>query len=316
MQVSLCSIGIDVSAEWLDICNDDQQVIRISNSKPKIAKWLSSVPDGALIAMEATGRYHLDLAELAHLAQHPVYVLNPRDVHHYARGIGRRAKTDKADARVIHRMLRREYSELRIWHPPTPEQALVNKLYKRRAKLVELRQAFVMMSRDLPELAAEIEAQQAAQNALIKAIDKHIQAIINRDQQTREAAKRLQTLDGIGPLNANYLSNLFSYGQFQSSDQVVSFIGLDLCFADSGKKTGRRRLSKRGPGECRRLLFNAARAAARGRFKQMHEALKQRMSEVQATIALMRKMVKIAFAIWKHEQEFDISRYKSPLMQG
>ena len=39
--------------------------------------------------------------------------LNPRDVNHYAKGVGRRAKTDRVDARVIARYVAHEREEWR-----------------------------------------------------------------------------------------------------------------------------------------------------------------------------------------------------------
>jgi len=43
----------------------------------------------SVIAMESTGRYHELLALAAHARGLQVHGMNPRDVRHYARGMGR-----------------------------------------------------------------------------------------------------------------------------------------------------------------------------------------------------------------------------------
>jgi transposase len=53
------------------------------NEPRSLQHWLQSLPQGALIAVEATNPYHLPLADLATAAGHTVYVLNPPDVAHY-----------------------------------------------------------------------------------------------------------------------------------------------------------------------------------------------------------------------------------------
>lgn len=41
------------------------------------------------------------MAELAHQRGFVVYVLDPKDVRHYAKGIGQRGKTDRVNAQLI-----------------------------------------------------------------------------------------------------------------------------------------------------------------------------------------------------------------------
>lgn len=78
-------------------------VKRIANTPLAISCWLGSLPSGCVIAMESMGRYHCALATGAFAAGFTVHLLNPRDVHSYARGLGSRGKTDRLDAQVIDR---------------------------------------------------------------------------------------------------------------------------------------------------------------------------------------------------------------------
>src|ERR1700674_3439046 len=110
----LMMIGVDVAKDLLQIADADAGERQVANRRAAIAAWLAQVPAGSCIAMEATGRYHRLLAELAHARGLLVYVLNPADLHHYARGVGMRSKTDRVDARLIKRYLVHERSHL---HP-------------------------------------------------------------------------------------------------------------------------------------------------------------------------------------------------------
>jgi transposase len=69
--------GVDVSKATLVIGRyGSGEVFSISNTPQHIARWLSTIAPGSVVAMEATGAYHQVLASLAHALQMRVYVLN------------------------------------------------------------------------------------------------------------------------------------------------------------------------------------------------------------------------------------------------
>jgi transposase len=115
-------------------------VKRIANQEVVISAWLDTLPAGSVIAMEATGIYHRRLADLAYERGFVVYVVNPRDVYYYARGMGARGKTDPSDAKLLARYVAHERAHL---HPYVPPDALCERLttlLERRAVLVRSRQ--------------------------------------------------------------------------------------------------------------------------------------------------------------------------------
>jgi len=117
-------IGVDVSKDTLVSCIHDSGARRtITNQRSAIEAWLKTLPAGSAIGMEATSTYHELLADLAQRAGLLVYVLNPKDVHRYAKGVGIRAKTDRVDAAVIARYIAREHSQLHLYCPPAPSNA-------------------------------------------------------------------------------------------------------------------------------------------------------------------------------------------------
>jgi transposase len=93
--------GVDVSQRTLDTALEGgAQVLQIDNRLGSIRRWLQSLPEECAIGVESTGNLHQLLVRTAIAAGRTVYVLNARDLAHYARALGRRAKTDRLDAQL------------------------------------------------------------------------------------------------------------------------------------------------------------------------------------------------------------------------
>ena len=127
------------------------------------------------------------------------------------------------------------------------------------------------------------------------------------EQGWRAMFKHCKSVPGIGPLTALALTTLYHRGHFENADQFVAFLGLDVRVRDSGRYRGRRKLTKRGDLEARRLLHNAAMAAARNPlFKARYEALLARgLSTTAAYVVIARKLARIAFALMRNGANFD-----------
>ena len=97
-------LGVDVASKHLDAAAyGSTAVVRFANTDAGVAKWLRTLPVGSFVALESTGKYHERLAFAAHAKGLVVYLLNPRDVRHYARAMGMRGKTDRLDAQILPR---------------------------------------------------------------------------------------------------------------------------------------------------------------------------------------------------------------------
>ena len=190
-------------------------------------------------------------------------------------------------------------------------------LTNHRASVVRHRQAISMTCHSMP---VELPMLNDVLETLKKLIDelekKIIEAMNNEDTEQQEGFKAMKSIPGFGALSSAFLSNEMARGDFKSGDQFIAFLGLDLRFKDSGAKHGRRRLSKQGSSEGRRLLYNVAISACRGAFKPMYEHYSSRMSCTQALVAVMRKLLHIAFSVWRSKKAFDMSMYHSPVMQS
>ena len=112
---------------------------------------------------------------------------------------------------------------------------------------------------------------------------------------------------GIGLLNAAMLTNLFLRVPFAKSDAVVALAGLDPRANDSGLKRVKRRLSKRGPAELRRLLYNAAMAARKSPvWLPFYERQRAKgLPKTACLVVLARKLLRLAFSLFEHQTDFD-----------
>lgn len=295
-------IGIDVAKHEL-VIDSGSAIISITNSQSVIDQWLSQLPKGSCIALEATGAYHQLMVSRAVSMGMTVYLLNPRDLRHYAQGLGRRSKTDRVDARIIRRFLISEQRHLRPYQAPTEVEQQLALLQRRRAILVKQRQALQKSLGDVDELKTELKTATNALNELIKAIDQKMKKHLLAQPELQQESKRLESIPGIGVQTSVQLAVLFNRIALINSDAAVAFIGLDPRACDSGLKKGRRRLSKRGSGELRRLLYNCAQAAVRtALWKPFYLALREReFKTTEALVIIARKLLRITFGIWRQE---------------
>lgn len=309
MQISESFIGVDVSKAELVIAVHAQPACQcIANHAQAILAWLQQLPAHALLAVESTGRYHQLLAALATGMGLTVFVLNARDVHFYSKSLGARGKTDRLDALVIARYLAEHHAHLRPYRIPSAAQAELDALLGQRwavaSKRAALRQALHSCSPTIAESVSELDA---AFKRLLLAIDQRIQALIDQDHQMHQGQRLLLSIVGIGPQSSALLAALLSRMSFACSDALVAYSGLDPRSHDSGRLRARRRLSKHGSPALRRLMYVAAMSAARtSTFAPTYKALRQRgFKTTEALVILARKLLRIAFAVWRHRLPFD-----------
>lgn len=300
-------IGIDVAKDELVICLWDQnELVAIPNTFTAIRRWLKTLSDLAHVAVEATGLYHVELIEQAHKAGHRVFVIDGYQLKHYRESLRERTKTDPSDARLLARYLAHEGDELRPWSPPPKAYRTLQSLLRRRARLIQARVAIQQSIGQEPSLRASLKR-------LVGQIDQIDQLIQKRLRQTIRKAglcdqvQRLQAIEGVGPLTAMALVMAFLRGEFRNSDAFVAFLGLDVRVRDSGQQKRRRKLSKRGDPEIRRLLHNAAMAARRHpTWAAFYERYLDRgLKSTQALVILARKLARTAFALMKHATNYD-----------
>ena len=109
MALPLTFVGIDVAKDWLDLWLEPlKRFERLANQPAGWAALIERLqalgpPAGIIVAFEASGGYERGLRAALLGAGFAVRRLNPLRVRLYARSLGRNAKNDRIDARVIAR---------------------------------------------------------------------------------------------------------------------------------------------------------------------------------------------------------------------
>lgn len=310
ISTSQAVVGVDVAKAELVIYRADlDENQTISNDGPSIKRWLKSLPKGSSIALEATNIYHMETVEQAYAMGHTLYVIDGFRLSNYRKGTGGRSKTDMSDARLLARYLTNERDDLRPWNPPPKGFRELQSLLRKRATLVQTRVALSQSWGDEPLLQREFKHLLLAIAKLDQMIQKKLLGLLE-ETGLLEQVSRCQAIEGIGFLSATALATAFSRGVFKNSDAFVAYLGLDLKISDSGQKTGRRRLTKRGDSEIRRLLHNVSMAASRSdTWKAFYQSYIARgLKPKQALVILARKLARVAFTLMKQQRNYQPGR--------
>lgn len=320
----MAHIGVDVSKKKLDVCwlrepdtgklktrvfsNDRQQF-------PALLDWLlqhTGAARGQLhVYLEATSIYHEPLAHWLHEAGACVYVLNPAQVRFYARSQGQRGKNDRKDSRVL-----AEHGAQKRLQPWQPEPAEVRELHNLLARLDTVRAdiqrehnrrekaAFTHEPYVLDSIDQVLQALRDEERRLREQIDDHIQ----RHPPLRQDQRLLETIPGIGDETSKHLLVAMRGRGFTSARNAAAFFGLVPLDWESGSSVkAQPRLLKAGQAHLRQKLYMAAVVAIRhnptirGQYERLRKAGKAPMAALGAA---MRKLVHIAFGVWRSQTEF------------
>ena len=311
------NIGADVAKDEIVVaCSEGSFPTRkLANQRAALLAFLMGLPPGSRIGMESTGIYHELFANMAHKLGFIVFVLNPKDARHYAKGVGLRGKTDRVDAELIARMIAHEHTNLHAWIPPTPEQHEIAQLIKRRAKLSSLRQALGMSLKGVDGFTTDLKALRKRFDQVIARIDQRVKALVDASPDRKQHVTHLRTIDGVGPVVSAALVNNLERVPLKSADAFVAFTGLDPRPDESGQHRGKRRLSKRGPSDLRRLLYLAALSAIKTKtWKPLYEHYREKgLSSTAVLVILARRIARTAWSMYTYKTEFDPGRLTKSL---
>ncbi len=139
----------------------------------------------------------------------------------------------------------------------------------------------------------------------LSCLEQEIDSLLEQDP----GVKGLQGIREFGPKTIAVLrAELGDVERFSRCDQVIAYAGLDITIKESGKWRGQRKLSKRGSGRLRRILYLAAVRCVRlegSAFGAYYHRLRARgVKSCVALIAVMRKMLAVTFHLLKTQEGF------------
>ena len=313
MKVAYPIAGIDISSSILDSSVLEEsgtfEALSCANTKAaakKLAK-LFAKRKVALVVIESTGGW--ERAIMAALAAEGVAFarVNPRQVRDFAKGIGRLAKTDPIDARVLAQF--GERARPRITTLPTAEEARLKALCLRRRQLVDARVAEKNHLTQIVEkdIRASITHMIEEHDQQIEIIEESIAELIAACETMCKRQQLLESIPCVAAVtSAAVIAELPELGG-RSTSVLKALVGVAPFNADSGGVRGERHIQG-GRAPLRQALFNSARTGARCNpiLKKFYERLRAKgKSHKQAIVACIGKLVSIMNAVIKTGKPFN-----------
>lgn len=315
---TLAVLGLDVSKAKIDCAllvegKFRSKVVRNSSEGfEDLDHWLIKQGISSTHACcEATGIYHESLAMHLADAGHRISIVNPARIADYAKAQLTRAKTDRADARLIAQFCQRERPD--PWVPPPRAErvllALVRDLHAvqsmHTAEHHRLESAHEAVR---PRILAHLEFLEADIARLKERIADHI----DRNDDLRGRRDLLDSIPGIGDATIAWLLAYLGDGTRFDAKQVAAFAGLAPRLRQSGSSLNHAAsIAKTGHADLRRALYMPGVVAlSRTAYAPFVRRLKQRGKPGKLiVIALMRKLLTIANAVLRSRQPFDSQRH-------
>jgi transposase len=324
--------GMDIHRKQLTFDWVDEQTGRWERGRiapadrEHLADWLTRFADAGGgevgFALEGCTGWRYVAEEMTRAGVVP-HLAEPADTS-ALRGPKRRAKTDKADAKLLRELLAAgRLPECYIPPPQVLEWRALLELYQdlraqhtawtQRIQAVCFHQGATapgpagVVRGDRARLQAIIDGQLSIAGrlqantalAIMEVLDEHLDRLRRRllatARHVKGARALMREIYGVGPLSSLALCAwLGGADRFSSSRKAVRFVGLDITVHSSDGKRSPGRLSRQGPEVLRWLLFEAAKTSARpcapgyGYYTQV----KERYDANRACLSQARRIVR------------------------
>lgn len=268
------------------------------------------------ICCEATGQYWEALAYwlAENYPEVKLSVVNPVQIAHYIKVIMMRTKTDVTDAKAIADYCQK--MQPKAWQPEDPT---IRKL-KALSRQINALNGIRTQEKNRAQVADKTI--QTAITAHIAFIDKQIQEakaeiaeLIENNEELKQKEKIIKSIPAIGNSSAPVLLALLAdISKFPTKNQLTAFVGLSPKQKQSGSSVnGKTRISKIGSAEVRKALYMPA-VVAYSRVKTYHTFVKRLQEKGKAPkviiVALMRKLLLLAYTLLKKNELFNTKDYK------
>jgi transposase len=195
-------------------------------------------------------------------------------------------------------------------HVPSPGtaelQVLVQRIAERIGRLLEKRG---LIERDAENawLSGDPERAGLLDDLIGYCITYRIAVGMARELGWSDEVNQCQSIPGVGPLTVLAMVASYHRGELRRADAFIAFLGMDVRVRESGPYRGRRKLTRKGDPELRRLLFNAAMQGRRNAlWEPCYLRLRERgLSSTAAFVALGRKLARLCFALLRNGKDFN-----------
>ena len=288
-------------------------------TRPMLRNWLQRFDgrDDVAFAVEGCTGWRFVVEELVRAKVEP-HLAEPADTANL-RGRKKRAKTDRADARLLRELLAQQrFPE--SWAPPS-HVLEVRTLGRLDVTLMDERRAWQqrihaqLFHQGVPSVRALLTSDGRValstaelSPAGVQMLQTALAAVDGLSLQIGPLRAQLQTIGanqpgvlaltqqyGIGLLCGTIIwAELGDCRRFSNSDQAVRFAGLDVTVWSSDTKRSAGRLARQGSPELRWALFEAAKSAARQTSPDhaYYAAVRDRLGGKRPALSVARKLVR------------------------
>lgn len=271
MQTSatVAGIGIDVSGAKLDLAIRFSDLSYREGSYENNTRGIRSIlsvlkreetAKAAPLVIESTGNCHLQSALMIKQSNYAVKVINPVLTRKFQKSSIRNAKSDKIDARRL--------ADIAYIEPSLPdfedniENISTKKLTSYLSHLENVRQRMTSSLKQLEQTRKllKIDIDLKPITKAMEKIEEQMEIIANSLKRgLPEIAKQIvRETKGISEKQMAVLLALIGNKKFKSRNQLVAYVGLDIALRQSGSWQGKQKLSKRGNGYARKILYQIA----------------------------------------------------------
>lgn len=323
------SIGIDIAKDKFDACfctiDENQKVTlkstrKFDNSKSGfaafdkwVAKWQQPSTQTCFV-MEATGVYYQNLAWHLHQQGRYVSVVLANLAKKYLQSLGYKSKNDQIDAKgLAHMGAERKLAQ---WQPLSSQLYLLRKLSREHEQLQKARtsiknllhvEAYTLLAGK--STVKRLEKTLALFDRQLLEIEKELEAAVAQDEVLQTKVDNIISIKGLGFLTAvTIIAETNGFELFKNQKQLVSYAGYDVVENQSGTRTGKTRISKKGNSHLRRSLFMPAFNMVRYElpvFKALYERLMERgKTKMQAYVAIQKKLLVLVYTLWRKNEKY------------
>lgn len=298
-------IGIDVSKDKIDVYSTETKkhfVVKNTTREIRHAFFRGFTRDNTLVVIENTGGYERTCIEALMKLGYKIHRANNNKVYHITKGRGKKAKTDKIDARalanygwLVHNDPDKK-KELELYQPLTENQETLRQLaffignikrfnagMKNRRQSPGCEQIKKFCKKIIDFLQDEL-----------KDLQKTIEDHINSDETIKAKYELLMQYKGVGKATAMDLVAFLPELGSISKKGIAAIAGLAPIANDSGKRTGYRTTRGGGRMLIKRAMFLAALTACRHNkiiFEYYTKKTGEGKKKMVAMTACMRKML-------------------------
>jgi transposase len=282
-----------------------------------LQRFIDSLPGEKHVAVESVGFIYPVYDRLSQIANCTVAVANPKSVNLIARS---KLKHDKADAKVLGELLRTNFLPLSYLpdEKTREERFLISDRVKYGLRRAQLKVTIKWLLKrkgirgiEGGEKPFGTEGQKKLRALSLREIDirldelELVESIVKRlDEQIArtvamdEKAKLLDTLPGVAPYTALFLSShIGDVNRFPDSKHLCADLGLSPSLHQTGDTWYTGHITKTGNKWLRRNMIECARAAIKKdpHLKEFYLKLRRKRGEKKALIAVARKLVSYSF---------------------